>query len=179
MKVAKASFPNPFPALGDVTSANAALRVAINEAADGSREKSAIKRARLAELTSLVRQLANYVTATCNGNMVMMLASGFPTRNRLRERIGRLRAPNTPKVKQGKVSGEINVSVPPIYGASSHNWRLALASTPSVYVQQAQTVGGRITFSGLTPGEVYNVQANAVGAAGTSNWSLTGSLRVI
>ena len=61
--------------------------------------KSAIKRARLAELTSLVRQLANYVTATCNGDMVMMLASGFPHQKPMRERIGQLWA-ITPKVKQ-------------------------------------------------------------------------------
>ena len=60
MTVAKSTFANPVPSLADVTAANAALRVAINEAADGSREKCAIKRAKLAELTSLMRQLANY-----------------------------------------------------------------------------------------------------------------------
>jgi hypothetical protein len=66
-----------------------------------------------------------------------------------------------------------------IYGASSYNWRVALASAPNTYVQNAQTIGGRVTFDGLTPGDLYNVDVNAVGAAGPSNWSVAGQLRVI
>ena len=70
-------------------------------------------------------------------------------------------------------------STTPIYGASSYNWRLALASAPTTYVQTAQKIGGRATFDGLTPGELYKVDCNAVGAAGPSNWSVAGQLRVI
>ncbi len=46
-------------------------------------------------------------------------------------------------------------------------------------MQTAQTVGARTLFANLTPGELYQVQVNAVGAAGPSNWSTAGSLRVI
>ena len=179
MAVAKATFANPVPSLADVTAANAALRVAINEAADGSREKSAIKRAKLAELTSLMRQLANYVTSTCNGDMAKLLSSGFPHQKPTRERIGQLSTPEAPKVKQDEYSGQMTASVAPIYGASAYNWQLALASAPNTYVQTAQTVGGRVTFKGLTAGQLYNVECNAVGAAGPSNWSTAGQLRVI
>lgn len=179
MTVAKSTFATPVPSLADVTAANAALRVAINEAADGSREKCAIKRAKLAELTSLMRQLANYVTSTCNGDMAKLLSSGFPRQKPTRDRIGQLTTPETPKVKQDEYSGQMTASVGLVYGASAYNWRLALASAPNTYVETAQTVSARVTFKGLTPGQLYNVECNAVGAAGPSNWSTAGQLRVI
>jgi hypothetical protein len=34
-------------------------------------------------------------------------------------------------------------------------------------------------FEDLTAGQVYNVEANGVGSAGTSDWSDVGSLMVI
>ena len=82
-------------------------------------------------------------------------------------------------VTQGAVTGSITVAAPPVYGASSYNWSVALDSAPEVDVQTAQTTGARATFSGLTPGKVYLVSLNAVGAAGVSDWSDSGSLMVI
>ena len=179
MGLKKSTFVTPVPPLADVRTANDALKVAINEAADGSREKNAIKRAKLTELVSLMRQLASYVTSTCNGDMAKLLSSGFPHQKPTRERVGELPAPVTPKAKQGELSGQMVATTAPIYGASAYNWRVALASAPNTYVRTGQTVGARNTFDGLTPGELYNVQVNAVGAAGPSDWSVAGQLRVI
>ena len=64
-------------------------------------------------------------------------------------------------------------------GASSYNWSAALQTTPEVDAQTAQTTGGRVTFSGLTPGKVYLISVNTVGSAGTSDWSDYGSLMAI
>jgi len=69
--------------------------------------------------------------------------------------------------------------ISPVKGGYAYNWRVALASAPTVYVQTAQTTGGRTKFAGLTPGHVYNIEANVVGAAGVSDWSDAGSLMVI
>jgi hypothetical protein len=52
-----------------------------------------------------------------------------------------------------------------VYGASTYNWRVALASAPTVYLQTAQTTAARILFNDLTAGQVYNVELNSVGAA--------------
>jgi hypothetical protein len=57
-------------------------------------------------------------------------------------------------------------------GAVSYMWRLALAATPTVYLQQKQTSGSRVTFSGLAVGQVYVVDASALGAAGQSDYSM-------
>jgi hypothetical protein len=179
MTTARGTFVTPVPPLETIDSANSALKVAILNAADGGRELNAIKRAKQAEVVSLLRQLAAYVTSTANGDMAVLISSGFPIQKPTRSKIGQLPAPAVPKVLQGKESGQLNASTPPVYGASSYNWRLALTSSPNTYVQTAQTVGAKCEFKGLIPGELYNVQANAVGAAGPSDFSGTGQLRVI
>lgn len=56
---------------------------------------------------------------------------------------------------------------------------LMLASAPTVFVQQSQTTAGRNTFSGLTPGQVYVVEWNAMGSAGPSDWSDAGETMVV
>ncbi len=54
----------------------------------------------------------------------------------------------------------------PIHGSTIECWRAAL---PAPFV----------TSNGLTAGEVYSVQANAVGAAGVSDWSDDAELMVV
>jgi hypothetical protein len=95
------------------------------------------------------------------------------------EPIGPLPAPQAPIVRHGAISGTLNARVPKVNGANAYNWRIALASAPTVYVGTAQTTGGRYTFGDLTAGQVYLVQANALGSQGESNWSDTASLMVI
>jgi len=56
--------------------------------------------------------------------------------------------------------------------------RVALVSAPTVFVKQVQTTAASNTFDGLTQGQIYNVQLNAVGAAGTSDSSGPGELMI-
>jgi hypothetical protein len=172
------NYPAPTPALKTVDTAFSAYKVATAEAVQGGKEKTAARDARRAELVSLLRQLANYVSATANGDLETLISSGFPIQKTGRTPIGPLPAPDAPKVSQGPLSGTLRAVVL-VKGAYAYNWRLALASAPGVYVQTAQTTGGRALFQDLTPGQVYQVAANAVGAAGASDWSGWGSLMVI
>src|SRR5207248_3813203 len=59
--------------------------------------------------------------------------------------------------------------LPPVNGAYIYNWRVALASAPTTYVKQQQTTAASNTFDSLTPGQLYNVELNAVGTAGTTD----------
>jgi hypothetical protein len=172
-------YPTPTPALAVVQTAFSAYKVATADAALGGKEKTAARDARRAELVSLLRQLANYVSATANGDLEALISSGFPIQKPVRTPIGLLPAPDAPNVSQGMLTGTLRAVISPLNGAYAYNWRIALASAPTVYVQTAQTTGGRNTFEDLTPGQVYNVEANAVGSAGTSDWSDVGSLMVI
>jgi hypothetical protein len=145
----------------------------------GGKENTAIRDARRAELVSLLRQLANYVSATANGDLETLISSGFPIQKTTRTPVGPLPAPYAPAATQGPVTGALRAVIAPVYGAFTYNWRLALASAPTVYVQDAQTTGGRVLFEGLNAGQVYNVDANAVGSAGTSDWSDVSTLMVV
>jgi len=80
---------------------------------------------------------------------------------------------------QGANSGVLKAATRTIPGASLYTGRIALASKPDVFVQTVQQTGVRFEFAGLTPGEVYMVQMNCIGAAGASDWSDFGTLRVI
>ena len=87
--------------------------------------------------------------------------------------------PYAPILRQGATSGTLSARSPKVAGAYAYNWRVALASAPTVYVQTVQTTGARRTFDGLTPGETYDIQLNALGAAGPSDWSNPSSRMVI
>ena len=65
----------------------------------------------------------------------------------------------------------MNASAAPIAGAAIYNWRVTATTAPTVVVQSAQTTAASNIFDNLTPGVVYNVEANAVGSAGPSDWS--------
>ena len=68
-------------------------------------------------------------------------------------------------------SGDLAAKLAPLAGAAIYNWRVTTASSPAAPVLTAQTTAGSNTFSGLTPGVVYQVSANAVSSAGASDWS--------
>ena len=172
-------YPTPTPTLATVTTALNAFIVAIANAADGGKEETAIKNAKRAELTSLLRQLASYVGVTCGNDMAKLLSSGFPTQKPNRSPIGVLPAPDAPVATPGPLTGQLDAVSAPVFGAYTYNWRVALASAPTVFVQQVQTTAARNTFSGLTPGQVYFIQLNAVGSAGPSDWSDDGETMVV
>lgn len=167
-----ASYPNPSPTLAVISAAHAAFDVARANAAGGGAQFTAIKNAKRDELTALLRLLSAYVAVTCGGSLATLLGSGFPIQKPSRTPVGVLPAPGTPELRNGPRSGELTATTPPLTGASTYNWRVALASAPTAYLQQVQTTAASVTFTGLTPGQIYVVDANAVGAAGPSDYSM-------
>ena len=178
MTAASQQFATPSPALSDVTTATNKLDVANQAALDGGRQAIIDRNAAKAELLSLMRQLAAYVQNQCQNDLSILISSGFDA-VRVPAPIGPLPAPGTPTVLQGPVSGSIVARTGKVYGASAYNWRVALVSAPTVYVQTAQKTAARHTFEGLAIGEVYKVEVNALGAAGESDWTSGTSKMVI
>ncbi len=165
------AYVTPDPKLPDVQVALDDFTTALANAADGGLTLTSIKNDKRAALVALLRALANYVQVACNGDLTVLLSSGFPIQKPQRSPIGTLPAPVNLTVNLGSLSGQLNAAVPPVFGASVYNWRLTTSNAPTVVLQTAQTTGGRTTFSGLTPGVTYVAQVNAVGAAGPSDWS--------
>lgn len=166
-----ASYPTPDPTLAAVTAALNDFIAALANAADGGITLTAIKNDMRSDLVALLRDLATYVQVACKGDLTVLLSSGFPIQKPQRNPIGALPAPVNLTVNLGSLSGQLNATVPPVFGASIYNWRLTANNAPTVVVQAAQTTGGRTTFTSLTPGVIYTVEVNAVGAAGPSDWS--------
>ena len=166
-----ADFPTPSPTLTVVGAANTAAKDAIANASGAGPAKTAIKDARMADLADVVRALAAYVTVTSAGDMAKLLRSGFPTQNAPREPIGQLPTPDTPRVSPNGLYGKIDAATSPVPGAYIYNWKVTTAASPATVAADLQTTAASASFAGLTRGTIYNVQVNAVGTAGTTEWS--------
>jgi hypothetical protein len=156
--------------------ANVAAQAAISAAAVGGKVLTAMKDAKMAELVAVVRPLSYYVTITSGGDMAKLISSGFPVQQSSRPHIGPLTTPVTPLLTPGEMFGSIEAAIARINGAYVYNWRIALAATPTVYVAQQQSTKASTGFTDLTRGALYLVQANAMGAAGETEWSDTAPL---
>lgn len=172
------SYPASNPSLADVNTAKAEFVTALANAANGGIELTAIKNDKRVALAALLRDLAAYVQVACGGDLTVLLSSGFPIQKPQRFPIGILPAPIISLVL-GALSGGLDAAATPVYGASVYNWRLSRADAPGVFLQTAQTTAASTSFAGLIPGVTYVVQANAVGAAGPSDWSQPVSQMVI
>jgi hypothetical protein len=151
---------------------------AIAAAADGGIALTAAKNAARAELGTLLRNLASYVGVACKGNMENLLLSGFPVQKPNRTAIGVLPPPMILSLNLGARSGELEAKATALTGAAIYNWRL-MATGQTVPSQTAQTTAATTVFEGLTPGLVYSVECNVVGAAGPSDWSQPVSQMVV
>lgn len=165
------NYTTPVPGLPVVTAARDDFQVALNNSMDGGTTLTAIKNKERAKLVALMRQLASYVQVTANGDLAVLLSSGFPAQKMQREPVGVLPAPSNLTVTFGPRSGELRGAAVPVDGAAIYNWRISTVANPNVTVATAQTTAANHTFNSLTPGVVYQVQANVVGTAGPSDWT--------
>ncbi len=166
-----ANYPTPTPTLAVLTAANEAFATAVAEATGGGVALTAAKNEKRAALVALVRELASYIQVACKGDLSVLLTSDFPHQKPERQPVGALPPPVNLQVKLGARSGQLVTKVEPVPGASIYNWRLTQSSSPDNAVQTRQTTAARNTFTGLTPGLIYNVEVNAFGTAGPSNWA--------
>ncbi len=139
-----ATFTSPLPTLTAVQAALAAFIVALQDAALGGPAQTAIKNARRAELSALMRLLANYIGAVADGDMSILLLSGFPHQKPTAESVGTMPKPVAPQVVQGKRSGVLFAATAPVFGASTYNWRVSLQATPLVYLHTEQTTAAQV-----------------------------------
>jgi len=165
------NYPTPTPALPVMTTAWKEFATAVGNAADGGRTLTAIKNDKRKALVILVRALAGYVQVACQGDLTILLSSGFPIHKPTRSPVGIAPAPASLTVTLGARSGELDASATPVPAAAIYNWRVTTATQPGTVVQSAQTTAASTTFGNLTPGMVYNIEVNAVTTAGTSDWS--------
>ena len=170
-------YATPVPGLLVVQGALDAFSADQAAAVGGGVAATAKKKNSRRVLAGLMRQLGAYVTVACQGDLRNLILSGFPPQKTTRTPVGILPAPQGLVLKQGPLSGMIVASANPVFGAYTYNWTCT-ANTPGAVPIAAQGTAASWDFNGLTPGGIYTIALNAVGAAGASNWSNAVSLMV-
>ena len=168
---ANAAYPVPIPSLAVLSAARDGFIAAVNGNDRGKLAIAARNKAR-APYEAALRELSMYVAQQCKGDLVTLLASGYPAQQG-RSPIAQI-APPTPgnvRVRQGPSSGQLVGRCERTAGAALYQWRYATAAAPTAYTVTDTSSQGRVTLEGLVPGTQYLVQARACGNRGSSDWS--------
>jgi hypothetical protein len=165
-----ASFPTPSPTLAPVGTALTNFKNAV-QGLDGTQTATLTRDNTRDALCNLLRQLGLYVEGACNGDLTVLLGSGFTAEKVNRQKAGQLSSPDGLKLYRPDMSGQLKGRCSPVANAGSYKWRIALTSAPTVWLQNLVSVSAHALFENLTPGGLYVVQVCAVGAAGDSDWS--------
>ncbi|WP_257670465.1 hypothetical protein [Parapedobacter tibetensis] len=170
-----ANFPTPTPDLAEVTAArdDFSAKLAIARKRSGPEETSAKNDARLV-LADLLKRLAFYVSTTANGNLTVLLSSGF--RATAYPQQGRVPAqPFGALLARGRQSGQLVFSVYKVVGALYYEYRYGTKAEGDAEPQWGEpfvttsSVGNVIAPA--TETVRYYAQARACNGYGKSEWS--------
>ena len=126
-------------------------------------------------LTNQVRLLSYYVAKACNGSMANLILSGFPPQKGKGRPIGIPAQPQGLTVSHGAQLSQLVSRICPVFGAVIYSYRLT-PNTPGAVPIIEQDTATTHTFADLIAGVKYIIEVNAVGTAGTSDWSSPVSL---
>lgn len=155
------AFPEPPAALGNLEKVLPEYQGAITSARRGDEEMRFIRKAKRAEVISLLSELVEYVTLTSNGDPAKLLSSGFEL-NKARG------TKSMSSIKELKVTveraGEAVTQVKKVAGAKAyiHQYTSDPLTGDNVWVNKC-TTDPSYTFTGLKPKEKYWFQVIAIG----------------
>lgn len=177
MMTGNAHFPTPAPTLAVVTAAVNELEVKAQEALNGGKVQMAARRAAEATALSLARQLGNYVESQANGDLEVLLSSGFEAVKAPSPSVVPA-APGNPTLSYTGVTGEMLFR---FTGDSNvRNFSIECGeSATGPWTDRGLSTATRVVLDGLTPGKVYWARACANAAAGTSDWCTPASLMAV
>ena len=165
------SFVTPDPALSEVTAANTKYIAALGKAEYGTKEDTVIKNNLRIELAALLKQLAEYVQTTSDGDEAIILSSGFDLTKKPAT-VGVLDKPVNFTIKPGKNKGSINASCDKV--ESANFYEIAYTETPvtatSIWRQYSSTKS-KADVNGFTSGVEYAFRMCGAGSNPARVWS--------
>jgi hypothetical protein len=173
-----ANFTSTNPTLPAATASVDALEGAKEAAMGGGKTEKLILKQANAATVDLFRQMVTSVENQGQSDRAILSSSGFNV-TKVPEPVGPIGPPAPPKVIRTKEPGTIKAMIPKVRGVTSVNWRIALESAPTVYLETVQTSAGHYTFRDLTGGATYLVQASVVSTNGQSAWGPTSALMAL
>lgn len=162
-------YPSPTPTLETLTNSVNAFETTVHDALDGGKIAIVTRNAARVELMALMRQLAAYVQASCNADLLALISSGFDA-VRAPSPVGVLPAPQNPRLGLGAKSGELLLRFDRVNNAANYSGQTAPAPA-GPWEDEAPPTSTRVTIGGLTPGETLWARVCANGSAGSGEWS--------
>jgi hypothetical protein len=163
------TFPDPPVMMATLQTAIEEFSARVSAAQLGGPVASAAKNNSRGTLIGILRLLAAYVHMSCNGDLVLLLGSGFEAQGTKGASVP-LDRPLGLTIKNGG-TGQLLARVNPVKNRNMYEGRLKLDGSdwlPSVFASDSK----RIAFEGLTPGQTYTIQVRALGGStGYSDWS--------
>lgn len=157
-------FTTPVPSLVEVSGVIANYKSLLVEAQMRDKTKVATKNALKKELVSTIRALGNYVTQTAEGELEVLISSGF-TLAKTGQAAPPITNPQDLQVENGLNSGEIITGVKAVKSAKAyiHQYTADPITDNSQWTSVASTKCKNV-FTGLEPAKIYWFQIAAIGA---------------
>lgn len=157
----------PPAVLTDLSAACDALEVANIAVRDnGGRMDTLVRDARVTDLEELIRALAGYVQAQCDGDQEKITSTGFGTRRRPSP-IGVVDAPGNLRAVRGKLPGEVQLRWDGVRGRLLYVlFHTNDPNNDGSWKMLAQTSKNFYTATGLASDQVHYFRTMAIGAAG-------------
>ena len=166
----KTVFPDPPVNPGDLRALRTTFDNAVIKAAGGGRMNTTAKKAAREALITALNKDASYVDIACNGDLTILLSSGFRQVSTNRAQ-NVLPQPQVLAVDYGQ-TGQLKLRVRADANAKSYVGRIKQSSGSEFGPSISFASSRKILFKGLTAGATYVMQLCAVGGStGQSDWS--------
>ena len=157
-----AFFPTPTPKLSELQAVLDSYTTALSEAASRDRNKVALKNQLRKQLNAMLNQLGTYVNMIADGDVTMIISSGFPLSKLPQPRY--ISAPQNLTVKQGQNPGTLVSKINADAAAKSYIHMITLAPLTEDSVWTSVTTSrSQYEFSNLQPGKEYFVKVAITG----------------
>jgi type IV secretory pathway VirJ component len=163
------SFAKSPVSMADLTKLVGTFDGAVSAALAGGKALTAAKQAARDELLAALQKIAAYVQIVADGDMALLLASGFTAINSSRSPQAKLDVPLILGV-ENEGTMKLAVRLQSVANASAYEVRAVNgATTPAS--SMISTQARRVVIGNLTPGTTYNISARAIGGSeGYSEW---------
>jgi hypothetical protein len=167
-----ANFPDPQPALADLTAKKDELRALITAADDGTRRDRFVRNEAATELKNMIRVLGNYVSMVAAGDGDIILSSGFNIR-REAEPLPPVTVPQSLTATATDHRGVVELDWERVEHALNYQVLMSTdASAPlSEWAPVALTSKSKAEISNLVRGQAYFFRVQAVGRTNKSGFS--------